>query len=124
MANNDMEKDLKLAVYFHPGETLGEKLQEMGLSSLEFSEVTGLDIDTVRGIISCKIDVDKKLAEFLEKGTQIPAHLWLRQQKTFNRYRMEKLAKSLVNDMKKDFYGRKQQIKTSAENLYRFAESL
>ena len=119
-----MENNLKLAVYFHPGETLKEKLQEMGLSNIEFSRVSRLDIDTVNNIVSCKIDVDEKIAKQLEKGTQIPAYLWIRQQETFNRYRMEKLAKSLVNDMRKDFYGRKQQIKSSAESLYRFAESL
>ncbi|MCR5455381.1 MAG: hypothetical protein K6F33_10375, partial [Bacteroidales bacterium] len=93
-------------------------------SNLEFAQVTGLDIDTVKGIVSCKIDITDAMAKRLEKGTQIPAYLWLRQQETFNRYRMEKLAKSLVNDMRKDFYGRKQQIKSSAESLYRFAENL
>ncbi len=109
---------------FHPGETLEEKLQEMGLSYIEFSTVSGLDIDTVKGIVSCKIDVNPKIAKILERYTQIPQDFWLNKQETFNRYRMEKLAKSLVNDMRKDFYGRKQQIKSSAESLYRFAESL
>ncbi|MCR5453631.1 MAG: XRE family transcriptional regulator, partial [Bacteroidales bacterium] len=72
-----METKLKLAVYFHPGETLEEKLQEMGLSNLEFAQVTGLDIDTVKGIVSCKIDITDAMAKRLEKGTQIPAYLWL-----------------------------------------------
>ncbi|MBQ3657420.1 MAG: hypothetical protein II956_11335 [Bacteroidales bacterium] len=109
---------------FHPGETLEEKLQEMGLSNAEFADVTGLNIDIINGIISCKIDVDKKIAEILERCTQIPADFWLNKQENFNRYRMEKLAKTLVSDIRKDLYGRKQRIKISSEKLYKYAESL
>ena len=119
-----MEKELKLSIYFHPGETLDEKLREMGLTNVEFAKVSGLDIDTVNGIVECKIDVNDRYAAILEKYTQIPARLWLKQQDTFNRYRMEQLAKRLVCDIRKDPYGRRQQIKTSAENIYKYAASL
>ena len=66
-----MEKELKLAIYFHPGETLEEKLQEMGLTNVEFAKVSGLDIDIVNGIVACKTDVNPKYAAILEKYTQI-----------------------------------------------------
>lgn len=112
------------AMFFHPGETLSEKLQEMGLTNMEFSKATGLDVSIVNGITNCTIDVDSKTAEILERGTNIPKDFWLKKQNNFNRYRIETILKQLTRDVKKDLYGRKQSIKESEKELRRIVECL
>ncbi len=119
-----MEKDLKLAAYFHPGVTLADKLNEMGLSDYEFSQISGLDSNCINGIINTNIDVDENIAKILEKGTGIPAYAWLKQQEIFNHHRIETILKQLTRDVKKDLYGRKQSIKESEKELRRIVECL
>ena len=109
---------------FHPGETLEEKLAEMGMTNVDFAHKTGLDIEYVNGITSCVIDITPCVATILEQGTNIPADFWLNKQHYYNHYRMEQIAKSLVRDLKSDPQAKKQKIKASTEKLYQYAISL
>lgn len=87
------DKDLPFICY-HPGETLSEKLQEMGLSNTEFSEISGLTVEKIRKITAGENDIDEPTAVILEKYTQIPAKFWLKLQENHNLYKLDLSARS------------------------------
>ena len=95
------KKTFEPAVYFHPGETLEEKLQEMGLSYSEFSKISGLSEDKIKRITACKTDIDEETAEILYKSTKIPVSMWLKMQESFNLYKLQKLAGMLLKNLQK-----------------------
>ena len=96
------DKKLELPViYFHPGETLEEKLQEMGFSYSEFSKISGLAEDKIKRLTACKMDIDAEIAEILYKSTKIPASMWLKMQESFNLYKLQKLADMLLKNLKR-----------------------
>lgn len=71
---------------FHPGDTLAEKLQEMGLSANDCAVRGGLSVDIVNAVLAQTLDVTDSTALALEKVTEIPAYLWLRMQKVYNEF--------------------------------------
>ena len=75
-----------LAVEFHPGVTLAEKLQEMGISAEEFAAMTSLPVAAVRSVISGECSVTADMAAAFESVTKIPAHFWLNLQKGYDEY--------------------------------------
>ncbi len=95
-------KIVKPVVYFHPGEMLTEKLEEMNISAAEFAAISGLNERDIKQIMSCKMDINQHTAMALEKGTSIPAHYWLRMQENFNLYMMKKLTETLSNSLNKN----------------------
>lgn len=80
------EKEFKPIISFHPGVTLGNKLDEMGMSMDEFAKRIGEPEKTIQGIVRCIYSVDAGMATSLEMGTGIPAHFWLAKQKNYNEY--------------------------------------
>ena len=80
------EKEFKPIISFHPGVTLGNKLDEMGMSMDEFAKRIGEPEKTIQGIVRCVYSVDERLATSLEMGTGIPVHFWLAKQKNYNEY--------------------------------------
>ncbi|MCR5454766.1 MAG: hypothetical protein K6F33_07255 [Bacteroidales bacterium] len=82
-------------IYFHPGETLSEKMQEMQISEKDFAEISGISENKIKLINACKADVDEPIAIALEKATRIPTHFWLKLQVDFNIYRMKLLVEQL-----------------------------
>jgi addiction module HigA family antidote len=73
-------------VFFHPGETLGEKLQEMGLSSEELASKIGQPLYIIEEILQQKRDITPEIALLLEGITKIPAHMWLTAQYNYNEF--------------------------------------
>ena len=71
-------------VAYHPGEMLKEKLEELGLTPVQFAEESSLSLETVLGLINKSQTVTSDLALSLEESTQIPAHLWLNIQKEYD----------------------------------------
>lgn len=71
---------------FHPGVTLKEKLEEMGMSSSEFAERTGLPLTTIEGVIACKETVTEAMAQAFYVVTKIKPYLWLVAQKDYDAY--------------------------------------
>ena len=67
-------------VSFHPGTTLAEKLEELGLSVEEFALRSGLPINTVKEVIEGMRSVTEDLAAAFEKVTKIPVRFWLQKQ--------------------------------------------
>lgn len=67
-------------ISFHPGITLSEKLEELGMSVEEFATRSDLPINTVIEVIEGKRSVTEELAIAFEKVTKIPARFWLQKQ--------------------------------------------
>nr|DAG21046.1 MAG TPA: addiction module antidote protein [Bacteriophage sp.] len=78
------------SVEFHPGVTLAEKLQEMGISAEEFAALASLPAATVRAVISGECSVTTNIAAAFENVTKIPAHFWLNLQRGYNEYTARK----------------------------------
>ena len=74
------------AVEFHPGITLAEKLQEMGMSIKEFALRTSKPEKTIHAVIGGSSSVTSDMAVAFENVTKIPAHFWLNLQKGYDEY--------------------------------------
>ena len=72
--------------YPHPGETLEEKLQEIGMVSKEFKIRTGIPEKTVCAIIKGKNSITAEMAVQFESVTKIPANFWLNSQRLYDEY--------------------------------------
>lgn len=73
-------------MYFHPGEYLSEKIDEMGLTIKDFAKLSGLTREQVEGIVSCKMSVTEPIAKRLYVATNIPVYWWLRDQEKYDEY--------------------------------------
>lgn len=73
-------------VEFHPGITLSEKLQEMGMSIKEFAVRTSKPEKTIFAVIGGKSSVTSDMAVAFESVTKIPAHFWLSMQRGYDEY--------------------------------------
>ena len=70
----------------HPGETLSEKLEEMGLSSDEFAAYTGKSENAIIAILNGKSAITSDMAIQFENVTKIPAHFWLNSQMQYDEF--------------------------------------
>jgi addiction module HigA family antidote len=77
-------------VFFHPGETLGEKLQEMCLSPEELASRIGQPLHIIEEILAKKRDISPEIAKLLEGITKIPAHMWLTAQHNYESWQRNK----------------------------------
>lgn len=68
-------------VAFHPGETLAEKLEEMGMSIKEFAIRVTKPEKTIIAIIRGDSSITSDMAVSFESVTQIPAHFWMNKQR-------------------------------------------
>lgn len=79
-------------IAFHPGETLMEKMNELGLDSKEIADQTNLSEETIIGIISGKSAISLNVAQQLDSFFKIPTHFWLNMQRNYDNYiALEKL---------------------------------
>lgn len=68
----------------HPGETLAEKLEEMGMGIKEFALRTGKPEQTVIKVINAESSITPDMAVRFEDVLKIPAHFWMRHQRSFD----------------------------------------
>ena len=80
----------------HPGETLVEKLEEMGLDSKEFAVLTGKSEKIINAILNGKCAITPDLAVQLENVTQIPVHFWLNSQRGYDEFMARSYSKKNV----------------------------
>jgi HTH-type transcriptional regulator/antitoxin HigA len=73
-------------IAFHPGETLEEKLEELGMGPKEFSVRTGKPEKTIIAILKGKSSITPEMAVQFEHVLKIPAHFWLNIQRTYDEY--------------------------------------
>ena len=76
----------KLPVVYHPGETLDEKLQEMGMSVKEFATRVSKPEKTIIAVLKGKSSITPDMAVAFEMVTKIPAEMWLRHQKSYDEF--------------------------------------
>lgn len=76
----------KLPVVYHPGETLDEKLQEMGMGVKEFATRVSKPEKTIIAVLTGKSSITPDMAVAFEMVTKIPAHMWLRLQKSYDEF--------------------------------------
>lgn len=70
----------------HPGETLIEKLEEMGMGPKEFALRTGKPEKTITAILKGDSSITADMAVQFENVTKIPAHFWLNSQRSYDEY--------------------------------------
>ena len=82
--------------YPHPGETLEEKLQEIGMVSKEFKIRTGIPEKTVCAIIKGENSITAEMAVQFESVTKIPANFWLNSQRLYDEYVAREKQKDII----------------------------
>lgn len=73
-------------VVFHPGDTLEEKLQEMGMGPKEFAIRTGKPEKTIIAVIKGDSSITADMAIQFESVTKIPAHFWMNSQRIYDEF--------------------------------------
>lgn len=71
---------------FHPGDTLEEKLKEMGMDPKEFAMRTGLSDEYIVDVINGYSPITDDVAIQFESVTKIPAHFWMNSQRLYDEY--------------------------------------
>lgn len=74
----------KLPSVYHPGETLYEKMQEMGVEVEEFAMKVSIPEEVIVSVIKGQGFITPKMTETFEMITKIPAYMWLRHQKSYD----------------------------------------
>lgn len=81
-------QEIRVAKAFHPGETLGEKLKEMGMSIKEFAVRTSKPEKTIIAVIKGTSSLTSEMAVSFENVTKIPAHFWMNKQRSYDEYQI------------------------------------
>ncbi len=76
----------KPQIAFHPGETLAEKLEELGWGPKEFAVRTGKPEKTIIAVLKGKSSVTPEMAVLFENVLKIPAHFWLSMQCNYDEF--------------------------------------
>jgi len=80
----------------HPGVTLAEKLEELGIGYSAFAIKNGLEEKKILAIIKGESPITSQMAIQLEKALKIPAHFWLNNQHSYDEYMTRKKAKAAI----------------------------
>ena len=81
-----MNTGQKIAVSYHPGVMLQEKLEELGMPIKTFAVRSGKPESTIHAVLNKKSSVTSEMAIDFEKVLGIPAHMWLRMQARYDEY--------------------------------------
>lgn len=76
----------KLPMVYHPGESLDEKIKEMGMSIKEFSTRVSKPGKTIIAVLNGKSSITPDMALSFEMVTRIPASLWSSHQKRYDEF--------------------------------------
>lgn len=87
-----------LPVVYHPGETLEEKLHEMGMGVKEFATRVSKPEKTIIAVIKGKSSITPDMALSFEPVTRIPADMWLRYQKNHDEFIARKKREKTLHD--------------------------
>jgi len=83
---------------FHPGTTLEEKLQEMGMSIKEFALRTEKPEKTIIAIIKGNSAITHEMAIKFENTTKIPAGFWMRHQQRYDEFKTREKLKLIITN--------------------------
>jgi len=90
----------------HPGDTLEEKLQEMGMSIKEFALRTDKPEKTIIAILKGSSAITPEMAIKFENVTKIRANFWMRHQQRYDEFKTRENLKTIVTeaaDLAKEF---------------------
>ncbi|KAB2908728.1 MAG: HigA family addiction module antidote protein [Ignavibacteriales bacterium] len=77
-------------VFYPPGETLSERLEELGISSETFAAQVNLPEEVVISVLKGDAPITPEIAEKLEKALKLPACFWLNMQKDYDEFQKKK----------------------------------
>lgn len=80
----------------HPGETLAEKLGEMGMGPKEFALRTGKPAQTITAVLKGDSSITPDMAVLFENVTKIPAHYWMNHQRGYDEYMAREKRTSVI----------------------------
>lgn len=89
---------VRLPVVYHPGETLDEKLQEMGMGVKEFATRVSKPEKTIIAVLRGKSTITPEMAVSFEMVTKIPANMWLAHQKRYDEFIARKKRESALKE--------------------------
>ena len=81
-----IQKPFTPRVVYHPGVTLAEKLEELGMSAKEFSVRTKKPEKTINAVLKGNSSLTPDMAVAFESVTGIPANFWMQKQQKYNEY--------------------------------------
>ena len=82
----------------HPGETLAEKLEEMGMGPKEFALRSAKPEKTITAILKGNSSITSDMAVQFENVTKIPAHFWMNHQRGYDEYLAREKWKKVINE--------------------------
>ncbi len=119
--------------FTHPGITLRQKLEEMGIGPKEFALRTGKPEKTISAILNCDSSITPDMAVLFENVLQIPARFWNNYQQKYNEAIAKQKSRQVVLDAtdwarifpyaamaKLNWVSKTRKIEEKAENLLRF----
>lgn len=92
---NNLPKDFII----HPGVTVKEKLDDMGITTNELSTKIDFPLDYINNVINEKENITPEFAKALEEVTDVSATFWLNLQ---NNYEKEYFGGNVKNGQKKN----------------------
>lgn len=79
-------------IAFHPGQYIGELIEDYQMTQKEFAEKLGLSPKTISKLVNGEESISNDIAQKLEKFTNISMKTWLNLQASFDR----KVAEGIV----------------------------
>lgn len=76
----------KPSIAFHPGETLQEILDELGMGPKEFAVRTDKPEKTIIAVLKGRSSITPDMAIVFEQVLKIPAHFWLNKQRNYDEF--------------------------------------
>lgn len=80
----DEESQYKPDTASHPGETLLETIQMLGISPSELADKTGIHQEDIELVISGNLRISHRMARKLAKVLGIPVSFWLKRQSNYD----------------------------------------
>jgi HTH-type transcriptional regulator / antitoxin HigA len=68
----------------HPGATISDWLEETGSSLVDLAEKSGLDMETLKGLLAWRVEVTEHIALKLAECIGSSAQFWLNHQRNFS----------------------------------------
>jgi len=93
------KKKFRVVYAFHPGTTLREKLDEMGMSVKEFAVRTSKPEKTINAVLVGDSSLTPDMAVAFEQITMIPAHMWLNIQRNYDEYMARQKREAMLKDV-------------------------
>jgi addiction module HigA family antidote len=82
----------------HPGETLAEKLEEMGMGPKEFALRVDKPEKTIIAVLKGESSITPDMAVQFENVTKIPAHFWMNHQRSYDEFVAREKRKTAIDE--------------------------